>query len=137
MVHTLMLQCLLPCLSPDHDFEQLVYALWLHYLVLSAGQLLEKSTEGTQRAAPCFTRCLALSWQVQAAWLTVNFVLCHMMITLASCLGRTTLQSSMCTAKRTDTSLSGANTDLGFYRDMSMHWQNNYSTALTQSLQQC
>ena len=51
MVHTLMLQCLLPCLSPDHDFEQLVYALWLHYLVLSADQLLDKSTERMQRAA--------------------------------------------------------------------------------------
>ena len=45
-----MLQCLLPCLTPDHDFGQLVYAPWLQYLVLSAGQLLDKSTEGKQQA---------------------------------------------------------------------------------------
>ncbi|DBA88769.1 TPA: hypothetical protein ACH3X1_004186 [Trebouxia sp. C0004] len=51
MVQTLMLQCLLPCLSPDHDFGQVLYAPWLHFLVLGAAKLLDKSTEGTQQAA--------------------------------------------------------------------------------------
>jgi len=45
MVQTLMLQCLLPCLTPDHDFEQLVYAPWMRCFVLSMEKFISSSKE--------------------------------------------------------------------------------------------
>ncbi len=50
MVQTLMLRCLLPCLTPDHDFGQRLYAPWMHFLVGGA-KLIDKSTAGSQQAA--------------------------------------------------------------------------------------
>ncbi len=44
MAQTLMLKCLLPCLSPDHDFGQKMYAPWMQLLVLGVEDLIE-STE--------------------------------------------------------------------------------------------
>ena len=44
MAQTLMLKCLLPCLSPDHDFGQRLYAPWMQLLVLGVEDLIE-STE--------------------------------------------------------------------------------------------
>ena len=35
-----MLKCLLPCLSPDHDFGQRVYAPWVQRLVTGAEDLI-------------------------------------------------------------------------------------------------
>jgi len=40
-----MLQCLLPCLTPDHDFEQLVYAPWMRCFVLSMEKFISSSKE--------------------------------------------------------------------------------------------
>ncbi len=112
MVHTLMLQCLLPCLSPDHDFGQLVYAPWLHYLVLSAGQLLDKSTEGTQQAALMLHMlpCIELAGEN----LFVDCRLCALPSDDRPSIlpGRTILQSYMCIAKRSNMSLSAVDTDL-------------------------
>ena len=51
MVPTLMLHCLLPCLTPDHDFGQLVYAPCMHFLMKGGAKLLDKSWDETQQAA--------------------------------------------------------------------------------------
>ncbi|KAL0031912.1 hypothetical protein WJX79_004744 [Trebouxia sp. C0005] len=44
-------ECLLPCHTADHDFGQLLYAPYMHFLVVGAGKLLDKSTQGKQQAA--------------------------------------------------------------------------------------
>ena len=86
MVQTLMLQCLLPCHNPDHDFGQLMYAPWLHYLVLSAGQLQDKSTVGTQQALMLhMLPCVELAGE--SCFVDCPFcVPCNLMITPAPCL---------------------------------------------------
>lgn len=87
MVQTLMLQCLLPCLSPDHDFGQLMYAPWLHYLVVGAGKLLDKCTEGVQQAAVVLHMLPRLQLAGESCFVNCPFcVPCHLMITSAPCL---------------------------------------------------
>ncbi len=44
-----MQQCLLPCLTPEHDFGQKMYAPLMHFLVLSAGELLNEPSAETQQ----------------------------------------------------------------------------------------
>ncbi len=87
MIQALMLQCLLPCLSPDHDFGQVIYAPWLQLLVMGAGPLLDKSTEGTQQAALVLKLLPGVELAGESCSVNSPFCWpCHLMITSASCL---------------------------------------------------
>lgn len=78
IVQTLMLQCLLPCLTPDHDFEQLVYAPWLRCFMLSVHNFVRNSKEAAFATnvqphielageicffyCPSYMSCIVASW---------------------------------------------------------------------------
>ncbi len=107
-----MLQCLLPCLPPDHDFGQLVYAPWMQFLVLSAGQILDKSTEGTHLAALLLHMLPGIELAGESCF--VDCVLCALPsddhpITMSQ---GNLLQSYMCPAKRSNMRLSSVESDL-------------------------
>ncbi len=76
MVHTLTLQCLLPCLTPDHDFGQKMYAPWMHYLVQSASQLPDKSTAETQQAELMLHMLPCIELAGESSFGESSFILC-------------------------------------------------------------
>jgi len=112
LVRTLMLQCLLPCLTPDHDFGQLVYAPWMHFLVLSAGQLLDKSTETKQQAELMLHMLPCIELAGESCFVDCHFCALPSDARPSSLPGRAILQSDMCTAKRRNMSSSVVKTAL-------------------------
>lgn len=74
MVQTLMLKCLLPCLSSSHDFGQAVYAPWVHSLVLGVEKLIDSFEHDA--LAPNLQPHIELAGEIRF-FSCPSYMLCH------------------------------------------------------------